>query len=407
MTPVDTDSNILQDVIEVLSREGSEGMAEAFRLLLNEAMKRERSEALGARPYERTDERQGYANGYKPKTLNTRMGRVTVEIPQARGIEFYPQSLERGTRSEKALKLAIAEMYIQGVSTRRVKEITEQLCGLEISSSQVSRIATLLDEELEKFRTRPLGEFSYVMLDARYEKVRHDGHVVDAAVLVATGVNLKGRREVLGVSAKLSEAEPHWRSFLESLKERGLHGVKLITSDDHRGLGAARKAVFPAIPWQRCQFHFAQNAQAYAPKRSMREDIARAVRSIFDCDTLQGARDQVSVIVGEFGQSAPEFAAWLDDNVEDCFAVYQIESIWDRKRLRTVNPLELVNREIRRRTRLAGIFPNEPSLLRLVTAVLAEIHDDWIDAPMAYITIKSQHSSQKNSETKNYRRKVA
>ena len=406
MTPVDNNNNLLKEVIEVISREGSEGMAEAFSLLLNEAMKRERSEALGARPYERTEERQGYANGYKPKTLNTRMGKVTVSVPQARGIEFYPQSLERGTRSEKALKLAIAEMYIQGVSTRRVKEITEQLCGLEISSSQVSRISTLLDEELEKFRNRPLGAYPYVMFDARYEKVRHDGHVVDAAVLIATGVNLNGRREVLGVSAKLSEAEVHWRSFFESLKARGLHGIELITSDDHSGLKAARKAVFPAIPWQRCQFHFAQNAQSHAPKVYMREEIGEALRSIFNCDTLEGAREQVQQVIEDFQKTAPEFTQWLEENVEDCLTVYQIKSHWDRKRLRTTNPLELVNREIRRRTQIASIFPNEKSLLRLVTAVLVEIHDDWIDTYMPYIKIKSQHSN-RNSNSNIYRKNVA
>ncbi len=405
MTPVEFDNSLLGELIEVINEQGSSGMAEAFRVLLNEAMKRERSEVLGAQPYERTEERRGYANGYKPKTLHTRMGSVTVSIPQARGIEFYPRSLERGSRSERALKLAIAEMYVKGVSTRRVKEITEQLCGLEVSSTEVSRIATLLDDELEKFRNRPLGAYPFVMLDARYEKARHEGQVNDVAVLVATGVNLKGRREVLGVSAKLSEAEPHWRSFLESLRARGLHGMELITSDDHSGLGAARRAVFPAIPWQRCQFHFAQNAQAYAPKRHLREEIAQAVRSIFSSDTLDGARSQVQHVVTEFKKTAPKFADWLEQNVEDCFTVYRFEP-WDRKRLRTVNPLELVNREIKRRTRLAGIFPHEASLLRLVTAVLAEIHDDWIDAPMSYITIKSQYSPL-NSEQNFYRKKVA
>lgn len=406
MTPVENNNSVFQQVIEVISQEGSAGMAEAFKLLINEAMKRERSEALGAGAYERTDERRGYANGYKPKTLATRMGKVTVEIPQVRGIEFYPQSLERGNRSEKALKLAIAEMYVQGVSTRRVKEITEQLCGLEISSTQVSRISSLLDEELEKFRNRPLDAYPYVMLDARYEKVRHNGHVVDVAVLIAIGVNSKGRREVLGVSAKLSEAEPHWRSFLESLKKRGLHGIQLIISDDHSGLGAARKAVFPAVPWQRCQFHFSQNAQAYAPKKHLKEDIANAVRSIFSCDTLEGAKEQVVNIANQFKETAPQFAEWLESNVQDCFTAYQIIDPWDRKRLRTTNPLELVNREIKRRTRVASIFPNQDSLLRLVTAVLTEIHDDWIDAPMPYITIKSQPSLQEQKNS-NYRKNVA
>jgi putative transposase len=192
-------------------------------------------------------ERAGYANGYKPKTINTRMGRVTLEVPQARNVEFYPKSLEKGCRSEKALKLAIAEMYVNGVSIRRVTEITEKLCGLEITSSQVSRVSALLDEELKKFRDRALKSYPYVLLDARYEKVRHDGQVLDQAVLIAIGVNPEGRREVLGVSVKISEAETHWRDFLQSLKVRGLHGVELFISDDHQGLKAARKSVFPRL----------------------------------------------------------------------------------------------------------------------------------------------------------------
>ena len=220
-----------------------------FQRLLNEAMKVERAEALGADPYERTPERTGYANGFKPKTLQTRMGAITVEIPQARGISFYPQSLEKGIRSERALKLAIAEMYVNGVSTRRVTEITEVLCGLDISSTQVSRFSKILDEELEKFRTRKLGCFPYILLDARYEKVRHNDEVIDHAVLIAIGVNLKGQREVLGVSTSFSEAEVHWRAFLQSLIQRGLHGVELIVSDDHSGMKAARKAIFPNVPW--------------------------------------------------------------------------------------------------------------------------------------------------------------
>ena len=189
-------------------------------------MRLERSEALGAEPYERTPERTGYANGFKPKTIQPRMGAVTVEIPQARGIAFYPQSLEKGIRSERALKLAIAEMYVNGVSTRRVTEITEVLCGLDISSTQVSRFSKILDEELDKFRTRKLGCFPYILLDARYEKVCHNDEVIDHAVLIAIGVNLKGQREVLGVSTSFSEAEVHWREFLQSLIQRGLIGTR-------------------------------------------------------------------------------------------------------------------------------------------------------------------------------------
>jgi putative transposase len=407
MTPDQDKNTLLGRVIEVVSEQGFEGMAQAFAIIFNEAMRRERSEALKALPYERTEERLGYANGYKPKTVETRMGAVTVEIPQVRGMSFYPRSLERGCRSERALKLAIAEMYVTGVSTRRVKEITETLCGLEVSSAQVSRCAALLDEDLTKFRTRPLGAFPYVFLDARYEKVRHDGQVVDQALLVATGVNLEGKREILGVSVSLSEAETHWRSFLQSLKERGLHGVELFISDDHSGLKAARKAVFAGVAWQRCQFHFAQNAQAYVPKRHMRTEIADAVRGIFGAATREEAIDEAQRVAKRYRTTAPEFAAWLLDNVEECLQVYAVPASF-RQRLRTVNPQEVLNREIKRRTHVARIFPNGESLLRLATAVLNEIHDSWIESTMPYLNMKKRSQQEpKTGKKKIYRKGVA
>ena len=249
------ESNPFEQMVQVLDEHGFDGMARALEILVNEAMKIERSETLGAEPYERTDRRRGYADGFKPKTLHTRVGKLQLEVPQTRGVEFYPSSLERGVRSERALKLAVAEMYVQGVSTRKVTEITRELCGLDVSSSQVSRAAALLDEELQSWRTRPLDKTPYVLLDARYEKVRHGGSVVDCAVLVAVGILPTGKRTVLGVSAKLSEAEVHWRESLAALVDRGLYGVEMITSDAHEGLKAARQSVFPGVPWQRCQFH--------------------------------------------------------------------------------------------------------------------------------------------------------
>jgi len=284
-------------MFEVLAEGGLECMPELFTTLLNEAMKLERSAALGAAPYERTEERQGYANGFKDKTIATRVGQLQVQIPQVRGLSFYPQSLEKGCRSEKALKVALAEMYINGVSTRRVTEITEQLCGLQVSSSQVSRATATLDEELRTFRERLLSSCPYVYLDARYEKVRHSGSVIDMALLIAVGVNIEGKREILGLSVSLSEAEVHWREFLTDFRKRGLIGVELFISDDHAGLAAARKAVFPSVPWQRCQFHFAQNAQHHAPTRHMKHEIAGVVRSIFDAASRHEALEQVKKIV--------------------------------------------------------------------------------------------------------------
>jgi len=276
------ESSVVDTVVQLLCESGLSQMAEAVRIMLNEAMRIERSRAIEAEPYQRTDRRRGYANGFKPKTLDTRLGKITFQVPQARDMEFYPSALEKGVRSERALKLAIAEMYVQGVSTRKVTEVMRQLCGLDVSSTQVSRATQLMDEELNAWRQRPLGEIPYLVLDARYEKVRHGGSVVSCAVLIAVGITPEGHRTLLGVSVSLSEAEVHWREFLGSLQDRGLHGVKLIVSDDHPGLKAARQARFAGVPWQRCQFHLQQNAGHYVPRVEMRIDLASDLRAVFD-----------------------------------------------------------------------------------------------------------------------------
>ena len=281
MTP-DPEQRLPRELLKELIEEGSDAFRGVLEKLLNTAMQMEREEFLGARRWERSEQRRDHANGYKAKTLSTRVGQLQIRIPQVRHLDFYPRSLERGCRSEKALKLAIAEMYVMGVSTRKVTEITEQLCGTEISASQVSRISKLLDDELEQFRNRPLGSYPVVYLDAHYEKVRRQGSIQDVAVLKATGVNCWGKREVIGVSCRLSEAEVHWREFLQQLQKRGLEGVQLIVSDDHSGLRAARRAVFPSVPWQRCQFHLSQNAQQYARRSDQRAAIATDIRDIFN-----------------------------------------------------------------------------------------------------------------------------
>lgn len=248
-------NKLLEEVLKLLAEEGFDGIGELLRIVLNAAMVVEREKYLGAASYERSEARRDYANGFKPKTVQTRVGELALAVPQVREGGFYPASLEKGLRSERALKLSLAEMYVQGVSTRKVAAITEKLCGFEVTSSQVSRAATELDTILEQWRNRPLAAFPYIFLDARYEKVRVNNVVIDEAVLIAVGVDLSGRRQVLGISVALSEAEAHWRTFLKSLQERGLTGVTLIVSDDHAGLRAARQAVFPSVPWQRCQFH--------------------------------------------------------------------------------------------------------------------------------------------------------
>ncbi|MDN5863572.1 MAG: IS256 family transposase, partial [Salinisphaera sp.] len=267
---------------ELIAERGLEGLGDAVSMLINEAMRLERERHLAAAPYERSPHRTGYANGYKPKTVKSRLGTLDLAVPQVREGGFYPASLDKGLRSERALKLALAEMYVSGVSTRKVARVTEQLCGFEVSSTEVSRCAALLDDELVAWRDRPLGAYPYVVLDARYEKMRHGGTVVDCAVLLAMGIDSDGKRALLGVSVALSEAEVHWRAFLSDLAARGLNGVRLFVSDDHAGLKAARAAVFPAVPWQRCQFHLQQNAGHYVPRKSMRKAVAADIRAVFD-----------------------------------------------------------------------------------------------------------------------------
>jgi putative transposase len=375
-------------MVQLLADYGFDGMAQAMQILMNEAMKIERNEVLNAAPYQRCSDRRGYANGYKPKTVNTRIGPLELSVPQTRGVEFYPQSLERGVRSERALKLAVAEMYVQGVSTRKVAEITQELCGLDITSTQVSRAAELLDEELHQWRNRPLGEIPYLILDARYEKVRHSGSVIDCAVLIAIGITPQGKRSILGVSVSLSEAEVHWREFLQSLQDRRLHGVRYIVSDDHAGLKEARKAQFAGVPWQRCQFHLQQNAMKYVPKAAMRKEVAEALRKIFDAADLHAAEQLLASTVKKYQKSAPQLATWLEANILEGLTVFRLPTA-HRKRLRTTNMLERQNREIKRRTRVATLFPNEASLLRLVSAVLIEISEDW-ETGKTYLNMETE-----------------
>lgn len=380
MTHPDPKHTLLNQIANHICEEGTDGLAEAMRLLLNHAMEIERAKALGAERYERNPTRTGHANGFKPKTLQTRLGEMTVAVPQVRGnIDFYPSALERGRRSERALTLAIAQMYVQGVSTRKVTAILEQLAGtLEISSTQVSRAAAELDVQLEGWRNRRLDSvaYPYLIVDARYEKVRRDGVVLDAAVLVAIGIDQNGQRAILGVSAALSEAEVHWREFLTSLQDRGLNGVLFIVSDDHKGLRAALKARFAGVPWQRCQFHLQQNAMAYVPKLALRAQVAAELREVLHAPARAQADALLKTLVANYRQSAPELADWLEANVPESLTVLSLPPE-HRTRLRTSNAAERLNQEIKRRTRVARVFPNTASLLRLVTAILSEISDDW------------------------------
>ena len=378
-------------LLEQIAAQGFEFVPELIRIVINAAMQAERQQYLRAAPYQHTPERQGHGNGFKPKTVSTRMGEITLDIPQVREGGFYPEALEKGQRSERALTLTLAEMYVQGVSTRRVSAIVEQLCGTSVSSSLVSKAATQLDETLEAWRNRPLDEFRYIFLDARYEKVRQNGQVRDAAILIAVGVGQDGKRQVLGVSVSLSEHEAHWRTFLQRLVARGLSGVQLITSDDHAGLKAARIAVFGGIPWQRCQFHLQQNAGAHVPRQEMRREVAEDLRTIFNAPDRHTAEAYLSRTVQKYAQSVPALANWLEKNVPEGLTVFSFPAS-HRRRLRTANGLERLSREIKRRTRVVGIFPNEAACLRLISAVLMEIDETW-QTDRIYLTIETDGSS--------------
>jgi putative transposase len=370
------DFTLPAELLEQVAAQGLDFIPELVRILVNAAMRAERENYLGAEPYQRSNERQGHANGFKPKTVQTRMGDITFAIPQVRDSSFYPQALEKGQRSERALTLTLAEMYVQGVSTRKVKAIVEQLCGSGVSSSTVSRAAATLDESLQAWRSRPLGEMIYLFLDARYEKIRQDGQIRDAAVLIAAGVDRLGKRHLLGLSVSMGEQEIHWRTFLQSLVARGLRGIQLITSDDHAGLKAARKAVFGGIAWQRCQFHLQQNASAYVPRKEMQAEVAADIRTIFNAPDRPMANAYLKKAVEKYAKSASRLADWMEQNIPEGLTVFAFPVKHQRK-LRTSNPIERLNREIRRRTAVVSIFPNEAACLRLISAVLMEYDEEW------------------------------
>lgn len=383
------DCTLPTDLLEQLSEQGLESLPDMIRILVNEAMRIERQAYLGAGPYERTPKRRGRANGYKAKKVKTRMGEIAFDVPQVREGGFYPGALEKGLRSERALTLTLAEMYVQGVSTRKVAAITERLCGTAVSSTQVSRAAALLDEVLEAWRKRPLGEVIYLYLDARYEKVRMDGQIRDAAILIASGVGKAGKRKILGLSVSLSEAEVHWRTFLQDLVARGMQGVQLVISDDHAGLENARRAVLGGVPWQRCQFHLQQNAGQYVPRKSMRREVSEDIRIIFNAPDRPTAEAYLARAVAKYARTASKLSAWMEENIPEGLTVYTFpKEHW--RRIRTTNGLERISQEIKRRTRVVRIFPNEAACLRLVSAILMEISEEW-ETGKVYLTMDDDH----------------
>lgn len=369
------------EIINLLLADGLENsLSKIAELLMNTAMLLERIHHIGAAPYERNaEQRNGYANGFKSRSFQTAVGKIELDVPQVRNSDttFQTSLLEKGSRSDRSLKAAIATMYVQGVSTRRVTRIMKDLCGFDVSSGQVSKLTSELDAEFKKWRSRPLPEIAYLILDATYYKVRIDGTVRDCATLKAIGVRRDdGKRMVLGVSCALSEAEVHWREFLIGLKERGIGIPDMVTSDAHTGLRAALKASLNATSWQRCQFHLQQNAQNYITKQHIKGKVAADIRVIFNAHSREHAEELLKDFVRSYRKDQPKLAAWAEENIPEGFTVFALPEA-HRKRLRTSNACETLNSQIKRRTRVVGLFPNEDSLLRLVTAVLIEISETW------------------------------
>ena len=370
--------NGIEEITKLLMTSGFEkAVPQVMEIVLNTAMKTERDAFLKAAPYERTEDRIDMANGYKPKQIKTRYGELSVQIPQTRHTDFYPSCLEKGLRSERALNCSLAEMYIEGVSTRRVTKILNKMCGLQVSSSQVSRCTKALDTALNAFRNRPLGEFSYLIIDARYESVRYGGEVRKLAVIWAIGITQDGKREVLGMSVSLSEAEVHWRDFLKSLVSRGLSGVSYVVSDDHEGLKGAIQRLFPGIMWNRCHTHLSGNAQSYVARKANKKAVADDIRDILQSPDLQTAQFLLKRFYATWKDAEPKLVAWAESNIPEGFNVFNLPKSLHKK-LRTSNLIERMNQELKRRSNVVGVFPNEASCLRLLSAVALEIHEDWI-----------------------------
>jgi len=354
-------------------------MKSVVQAVLQQVMEQEMEEALQAGKYERTAERLGYRSGSYGRTLITRVGKLELWVPQDRQGRFRTEIFERYQRSEKALVGALAEMYIQGVSTRKVKAITEELCGHEFSASSISRINQSLDEELEKFAKRQLEEaYPYLILDARYEKVREEGVIRSRAVLVAIGINEDGRRCILAVELANRESESSWKDFIGQLRQRGLRGVEFVVSDDHAGLRKAIAESLQEAVWQRCYVHFLRNALDYLPRKAD-DDCLMELRWMYDRHHIDEARRDLAAWLQKWGQRYQRLCDWVEGNIEQTFSFYRLPQ-QHHKHLKSSNMLERLNEELKRRTHVVRIFPNAASCLRLVRALAAEIHENWIEA---------------------------
>jgi putative transposase len=381
------------EVMRILS-ESPDGLRSIVTEVLQQMLEAEMDEAVGAEKSERTANRVGYRSGYYGRTLITRVGKIELRVPQDRQGRFRTEVFERYQRSEKALTAAMMQMYLQGVSTRKVKAITEELCGHEFSSASISRIVTALDEELERFSRRRLEEdYPYLILDARYEKVREDGAVRSQAVLIAIGIDWEGRRNVLGVEVANRESASSWKEFLSALRDRGLGGVQLAISDDHPGLKRAIREVLPEATWQRCYVHFLRNALDYLPRKAD-DDCLMELRWLYDRRNVEEARRDLAAWLGKWAARYPKLCSWVEENIEETLSFYRLPR-QHHKNLKSTNMLERIMEEIKRRTLVVRIFPNAASCLRLVRALAVEMHENWIEA-IRYLNMEPLREQKKD-----------
>lgn len=359
--------------------QGDEALRALLQTTVQEVLEAEMDDTLGASKGERTGERRGYRSGYYGRKLTTRIGTLELRVPQDRGGLFRTEVFARYQRSEKALLLALAEMYVQGVSTRKVRAVTEELCGHGFSASSVSAITVQMDAELGRFMNRPLNEeYAYLILDARYERVREDGVIRRRAVLVAIGIDWDGRRQVLAVELDSRESHTAWKSFLIGLKQRGLRGVHFVVTDQHEGLKQAVAETLPTALWQRCYVHFLRNALDHLP-RSADRTCLQELRWLYDRRDATEARTDLTAWLARWQDRHPKLCAWVESNIEETFTFYRLP-LAHHKHLKSTNLLERLNQEFKRRTHIVRIFPDDPSCLRLIRALAVETHEEWIDA---------------------------
>lgn len=374
---------------------GEDFLRELVERTVQQVLEAEMTSFLGAGTYERNGERRGWRNGYKPRTLKTRVGELELMVPKDRDGEFQTELFERYQRSEKALVLAMLEMYVGGVSTRKVSAITEALCGLEVSKSQVSALTQQLDAEIQAWRTRQLTQaYPYLVVDARYERVRQGGSVVSQGVLIVCGIDERGYREVLGCWVAESESEASWGGVFAELKQRGLQGVRYVVSDDHAGMVKAIGRHFQGAVWQRCQVHFVRNALSLCGV-AQRPVVLSLMRSVTEAPTREAAKTALTTAIAELQKKAPKTARLLEEHGEEILGVYSLPET-HRKRMRTTNMLERQNQELKRRTRVVRVFPNGASCLRLVSALLIETSQDWMER--LYLRMEDQTEDQTDAQ---------